>query len=333
MARPARRAHQRRRRARAGPPPHPPRGRGAPAKPPPPPAVPPSATRLLPAAYLTDDERKDLRIFHGQWLERDLDTPQRAARAALISGDFLNPAFNLDSVNPVDRAEARLLAGKPVDALLILEKANADSTRAYMLRAQAAEMLGRFDDAVIAIDFALTRGELSTPEDITCGVRMLAQRIRLRGTDDKAALAGGGARLRADPAAYQQMVETLGRVRSDVGARLYWPALLAEAEILYARDNGQKAQEALAQVLALNPSCAAAWAMLGRMSVDAFNFGVTEQIALTLDALAGNPSITRAITDHGGHCGFVEDLPGQDDGYWAERVAIRFLLARMTGLR
>lgn len=255
------------------------------------PDVAPSVTRLLQAAYLTDDERKDLRIFHGQWLERDLDTPQRAARAALISGDYVNPAFTILSVDPADRAEARLLSGKPVEAIGILEKAGADTIRSYMLRAQAAEMLGRFDDAVTAIDFALKRGELSSPEDITCGVRMLAQRIRLRGTDDKAALAGGGARLRADPAAYQQMIETLGRVRSDVGARLYWPALLAEAEILYARDNASKAQEALAQVLSLNPSCAAAWAMLGRMSVDAFNFGVTEQIALTLDALAGNPSI------------------------------------------
>lgn len=255
------------------------------------PEIAPSVARLLQAAYLTDNERKDLRIFHGQWLERDLDTPQRAARAALISGDYLNPAFNIDTVDAVDRAEARLLSGKPVEAIEILERANADSVRSYMLRAQAAELLGRFDDAVIAIDFALKRGELSTPEDITCGVRMLAQRIRLRGTDDKAALEGKGARLRADPNAYQQMVETLGRVRSDVGARLYWPSLMAEAEILYARDNGAKAQEALAHLLGLNPVYAPAWAMLGRMSVDAFNFGVTEQVALTLDAIAGNPSM------------------------------------------
>lgn len=45
-------------------------------------------------------------------------------------------------------------------------------------------------------------------------------------------------------------------------------------------------------------------------------------------AVTGNAAITRVLTEHGGHCGFVEDLPGQDDGYWAERVAIRFLLAR-----
>lgn len=45
--------------------------------------------------------------------------------------------------------------------------------------------------------------------------------------------------------------------------------------------------------------------------------------------LAGNPFVTRVITDHGGHCGFVEEIPGQDDGYWAERMAIRFLRERM----
>jgi predicted alpha/beta-fold hydrolase len=47
-------------------------------------------------------------------------------------------------------------------------------------------------------------------------------------------------------------------------------------------------------------------------------------------AVTGNPAITRVITEHGGHCGFVEDLPGQDDGYWAERVAIGYLRGRLT---
>lgn len=46
-------------------------------------------------------------------------------------------------------------------------------------------------------------------------------------------------------------------------------------------------------------------------------------------AVAGNPAITRLLTDDGGHCGFVEHLAGHDDGYWAERVAIGFLLGRM----
>jgi hypothetical protein len=43
-------------------------------------------------------------------------------------------------------------------------------------------------------------------------------------------------------------------------------------------------------------------------------------------AVAGNPSITLAMTPHGGHCAFVE-RPGADDGYWAEREVVRFASA------
>ncbi len=262
------------------------------------PALADSVERLLKAPYLSDVEQKDLRIFHGAWMESDLDSPARMARAALIRGDYLDPSFAFDGVDPADRAEAALLAGRPTEAIQTLEKARTESIRADMLRAQAAEMLGRTDDAVAVIDRALGRGKHTTPEDIVCGVRMLAQRVHLRGTDAKAPPAapadgggGDGGGLRADPQAFHQMIETLGRVRQDAaGGRLYWPSLLAEAELLYARDNSGKAQESLAELLGLNPACAEAWALLGRMSVDSFNFDATEAIARRLDALAGNPA-------------------------------------------
>jgi len=44
--------------------------------------------------------------------------------------------------------------------------------------------------------------------------------------------------------------------------------------------------------------------------------------------VTGNPAITVRVERHGGHCGFV----GQgtdDDGYWAESAAVRFLAAAM----
>ncbi len=47
-------------------------------------------------------------------------------------------------------------------------------------------------------------------------------------------------------------------------------------------------------------------------------------------AMACNPAITRVLTDDGGHCGFVEQATDRGDGYWAERVAIQFLLGWMT---
>ena len=44
-------------------------------------------------------------------------------------------------------------------------------------------------------------------------------------------------------------------------------------------------------------------------------------------ALAAVPRLTRLITHHGGHCGYVGRPHGPgDDGYWAERTAIDFVL-------
>ena len=38
-----------------------------------------------------------------------------------------------------------------------------------------------------------------------------------------------------------------------------------------------------------------------------------------------NRNITAVVTSHGGHCGFVE-APNGDDGYWAERTVVAFLV-------
>jgi predicted alpha/beta-fold hydrolase len=40
--------------------------------------------------------------------------------------------------------------------------------------------------------------------------------------------------------------------------------------------------------------------------------------------VTSNPHITLIVTTHGGHCGFVADAPGGDDGYWAERRIVEF---------
>jgi uncharacterized protein len=46
-------------------------------------------------------------------------------------------------------------------------------------------------------------------------------------------------------------------------------------------------------------------------------------------ALRGNPHITTVVTPHGGHCAFVE-APGDDDGYYAERMVIDFFAAHLS---
>ena len=44
--------------------------------------------------------------------------------------------------------------------------------------------------------------------------------------------------------------------------------------------------------------------------------------------VAGNPHIELHVCEHGGHCGFIADRRGEDDGYWAEARIIDFV----TGL-
>src|SRR5262245_52204135 len=52
-----------------------------------------AVTRLLEADYLSDEERKDRRLFHGLWKASDIDTPARAAKAALMAGAADDPAL------------------------------------------------------------------------------------------------------------------------------------------------------------------------------------------------------------------------------------------------
>lgn len=44
-------------------------------------------------------------------------------------------------------------------------------------------------------------------------------------------------------------------------------------------------------------------------------------------SVARNRNITLKLTEHGGHCGFVEEPGPGYDGYWAEREIVRFLAA------
>jgi predicted alpha/beta-fold hydrolase len=41
--------------------------------------------------------------------------------------------------------------------------------------------------------------------------------------------------------------------------------------------------------------------------------------------ITGNPAITLVLAPHGGHCGFVANSSGIDDGYWAENQIVEFV--------
>jgi predicted alpha/beta-fold hydrolase len=41
--------------------------------------------------------------------------------------------------------------------------------------------------------------------------------------------------------------------------------------------------------------------------------------------LTGNPCVRVAVSEHGGHCGFVGPASAEDDGYWAENQIVEFV--------
>ncbi|MFO0873546.1 MAG: hypothetical protein U0575_06190 [Phycisphaerales bacterium] len=114
-----------------------------------------AAAKAIAADWLKPDERKDLRILHGVWDERDLDTPARQALAALVAWELDHPALRDDAAPRDVRAEARLLAGDAEGAIALLD--GLDSMRAARLRAEALETLGRFADADVAVDAPVQR--------------------------------------------------------------------------------------------------------------------------------------------------------------------------------
>ncbi len=49
----------------------------------------------------------------------------------------------------------------------------------------------------------------------------------------------------------------------------------------------------------------------------------------TRAAIAANPHLTLLETAHGGHCAFLAQPSGEDDGYWAETTLLQYLLAQI----
>src|SRR5262249_41251918 len=139
------------------------------------------------ASYLTDDERRNLRVFHGVWQDDDLSTPQRRATAALIRGAFDDAALSDASVAIEDRAEAMSLRGELSECLTLL--GDTGTPRAVRIRAEPLEGLGRADEAAKAIEplvADLKAQKLTTAPDLVEGVRALMIRSRVRPQDEPA---------------------------------------------------------------------------------------------------------------------------------------------------
>jgi tetratricopeptide (TPR) repeat protein len=233
-----------------------------------------AASKAIAAEWLTEDERRQMRIFHGVWSNDDLHSATDQAAAALNAWDFDHPAFADPSVPAEIRAQARLLQGEVATAIEILD--GVDSVRAARLRAEAYEVLGDYQkasDAVRPIVDELLRAPTEDAGVLTDGVAAMVVRARLQGKPSRD---------------FQSMMSLLARAHQQID-RLYWPARMEEAKLLLDKSNMRDAIAVLHEVLELNPRCAEAWYELGRVAIQQFNFDA---------ALAAATALSRLNPDH-----------------------------------
>lgn len=245
--------------------------------PPPVDPVSPALRQALGAEWLSDDERRDLRVRHGLWEAGDLDSPARRARAALDDLRLLDPALG-DPEAPRDlRAEGMIARGELEEALALLPEA--DSARSLRLRAECLERLGRLEILLAEIDAQAPR---------------LAADPLLRDDPDAVADLAGAILVRArvagqPPEAHRAVMAMLARARGELD-RLHVAARLAESELLLEKDNPEEAGAALVEAISLHPRLARAWGLAGRVALDRFDFDSAEKAARALRAIdPGHP--------------------------------------------
>ncbi|MEM6552416.1 MAG: tetratricopeptide repeat protein [Planctomycetota bacterium] len=229
----------------------------------------PLVTRLLRDTLLTDDDRRTLRIFHGDWDGLTPDSPDEAALLALHRFQFNDPVFDNPDIDPLTRAEALLRRGDAEASLAILRQPIPDTQthQARYLRAQAAMDLG--DPLRAAAEITGTREAMqhdarpSDPAELTAAARAIVLLARLEG--------------RAGLEDFRLAMSLLEQARKDLDP-LYWPAIVAEAEILLSKGNKPEAAQAAQQAMSLNPRSGDAALVMGRLLVDRFDFAGAEGV-------------------------------------------------------
>ena len=175
------------------------------------------------------DGRTDLLIFHGRW--DDLPdtaelTPNQRARLALLRYELDDPIFQDAGVDVLHRARAAYERGEPQMAVDLLTDHVAESAQAAYQASQAYEDLGRMPQAVAVLRpwrERLHTDQITDPVELTAAAMGLSSLARLEGRPAQD---------------YQLALNLLGRVRQDLDPA-YWPALIAEADLLIEKDNAK----------------------------------------------------------------------------------------------
>lgn len=286
----------------------------------------PLVERLLKDDLLSEEQRRQLALFHGQWDNlgemADWQINERAS-FALQSGDALNHVFDEPQVDPKLRARAMLLRGEPqvVEALL----QNDTSIEAIYLTAIALEEQGKMAEAVGRLQPLRSRLEQETvrsASELTAAAEALVMLARLEGQPD---------------VDYFLAMDLLGRVRKDI-APFYWPASLAEARILNSKQNRAESFEAWREALSFNPNNAGIWYTAGRFVLDTYDFDNTQKAVeklyeLSLDGPLGMMLEARSLLRQREYDQAVAKLESARDFYPNHREILSLLAAayRLNG--
>lgn len=242
---------------------------------------------LLQQDYLNPLQRAELRVRHGVWEEGDLASARLAGMAALARGAFGDRALTDSNADPLDRAEALLRTGDPAGAIAMTGEAT--DLRAARIRIEAMLDLGKRDESLAqarAVMERLRAAPIKDAEQLAEAVRALLVLARLQGAEGRGVVG------------YQEMLSILGRAREELDP-LSPNVELAEALLLYEKDNYQEAGESLESALLLHPRLAEAWYLLGRLHADTFSFAQAEVVANRLDQLAGQSSSDEGSSVYG----------------------------------
>ncbi|MCE9619841.1 MAG: hypothetical protein K8R92_08020 [Planctomycetes bacterium] len=215
--------------------------------------VSPVVVKAINEPWLKPDERRDLRIRHGQWSDDDLNTPARKAQAALRVWNLQDPSLESPEAPLAVRAQALLWRGRPAEAISLL--AGCDDAECTLIRAEALEWLGKSEEAKPLLE-ALRKPAAGAGADV--------QRAAAQATIELG-------KIQALPASdWRGAVDRLASARE--ADRLDPRVPLEEGLLLVDRHNRAEGVPALWQTLSLDPRNSRAWFALGQVALNNFDF-------------------------------------------------------------
>lgn len=235
-----------------------------------------AARALVDAEYLTPAERLELKLKHGVFEPADLTGPAAKARAAALLGLWNDASLSDPLADVDDRAEAMVWRGEhPAAAELLAGRTSARATALRVIISHAAGKATEAQKDAATLVALLRSPEPKTAADLLWIVRGLSRSARLAAASNAENQAAG----------FKTMLAILGSAREQVD-KLDPFIPLAEAELLWEKDSPPEAGKAMETALSLNPSNAAAWALLGEIRTAQFDFDMAEEVVqrLTLNA-------------------------------------------------